>query len=380
MTSACSALPDTALPAAELRAFDRALGERWSYGSNCVVGWTPRRDSVDIVVVPVLKAFRVPRLHPRIFAAERRLTPEALAEVAREFEVKPESIRLRGCAGAETPESLCRAIEDVVARYAIRKTRQRAAFLIDIANFSLFSPEEQAAQLSVLGYSLNIAEKVARENGLEVNLARSNTGDGFYVWNRRTGLAADIDLYCTLMLVLAHHALQHRRVEDAFLPTIRCCFDVGSHYSYSQCDLGGPIAAEYIVGDLTINLARLIAFAEANQILVADFVHENEDGSQRTDTEGFVFAVRRTLGRLTDVRMQDAEVEHISAYLTGARNADGTYTARRLKVIDKHGFAHTAYNAKVNIFLARGEPIYLGLQDAELGELLRARKNGFVAA
>jgi len=41
----------------------------------------------------------------------------------------------------------------------------------------LFSPEEQAAQLSTLEYSLNIAEEKIADFGTEVDLARSTTGD-----------------------------------------------------------------------------------------------------------------------------------------------------------------------------------------------------------
>ena len=39
---------------------------------------------------------------------------------------------------------------------------------------------------------------------------------------------------------------------------------------------------------------------------------------------------------------------------------------RRLKIVDKHGFEHFAYNAKVNFFLRNRDPIYLGLQDQYL--------------
>ncbi len=38
---------------------------------------------------------------------------------------------------------------------------------------------------------------------------------------------------------------------------------------------------------------------------------------------------------------------------------------RELDIADKRGMRHTAYNAKVNIFLEDDEPIYLGLQDSE---------------
>ena len=35
---------------------------------------------------------------------------------------------------------------------------------------------------------------------------------------------------------------------------------------------------------------------------------------------------------------------------------------------DKHGIAHHAFNAKVNIYRQRAEPIYLGIEDRSLGQ------------
>jgi hypothetical protein len=70
-------------------------------------------------------------------------------------------------------------INAIFIRYTITKTRNRAVFLHNIDGFSLFSPEEQAAQLSTLEYSLNIAEEKVAYFGTAVDLARSTTGDGY---------------------------------------------------------------------------------------------------------------------------------------------------------------------------------------------------------
>ena len=83
-------------------------------------------------------------------------------------------------------------VDSLMSHYAIIKTRNRAVFLLDIAGFSLFSPEEQAAQLTTLDYSLNIARETGATFGIELDLARSTTGDGFYVWNRNKGQEAEL--------------------------------------------------------------------------------------------------------------------------------------------------------------------------------------------
>lgn len=55
---------------------------------------------------------------------------------------------------------------------------------IDISDFSLSSPEKQAFQITSLQFALNTANQCLADAGYKIELARSNTGDGFYVWNQ----------------------------------------------------------------------------------------------------------------------------------------------------------------------------------------------------
>jgi hypothetical protein len=52
--------------------------------------------------------------------------------------------------------------------------------------------------------------------------------------------------------------------------------------------------------------------------------------------------------------------------LTGPKGADGRYRRQKLKIVAKHGIEHFCFNAKVNAFLAAGEPFYGGLRHADL--------------
>ena len=65
-------------------------------------------------------------------------------------------------------------------------------------------------------------------------------------------------------------------------------------------------------------------------------------------------------------------IERIAVFLTGPRSEDGAFTVRRLSVFDKHGRHHTACNAKVNVSLRRGPPLFLGLQNFEVNDVVRA--------
>ena len=102
-------------------------------------------------------------------------------------------------------------------------------------------------------YSLNIAKETGASFGIELDIAQSTTGDGFYVWNRNKGQEADANLFCVLMIALAHQALQLRTISPPYIPTIRTSFGFGSHYSYHQHDSLDPFGHDYIVGDVTMS-------------------------------------------------------------------------------------------------------------------------------
>ena len=59
-------------------------------------------------------------------------------------------------------------------------------------------------------------------------------------------------------------------------------------------------------------------------------------------------------------------VEKFSSYITGPKRENGTFKNQKMRVIDKHGFEHICYNAKVNVFLEGDEPYYIGLQHSDL--------------
>ncbi len=218
-------------------------------------------------------------------------------------------------------------------------------------------------QLSTLEYSLNIAEEKIADFGTAVDLARSTTGDGYYAWNRIKGEDADVNVFCVLMVALAHQALQHRKITHRQVPTIRTVFGRDSHYSYHQNNRVSADGSDYIVGEVTINLARLIDFAKPNQILISGLHGNGDEEPGISDMLEFFDHAAAVLEGLTNIEMGELTISRISTYLTGAQKEDGSYAVRELDITDKHGMKHTAFKAKVNIFLTDDEPISLGLQD-----------------
>jgi len=348
-----------------LHGLNEAAYRMWDFGSNALVGWS-RDDGIRVIVVPAMNVYRQAQQHPRIFHGRRKMGAGTFRDVARVLGVEPVEITFERELMSTANVLDDAEIDNVLARYVVTKTRQRAAFLLDISEFSLFSPEEQAAQLTTLEYSLNIAEQRCRDHGVPVDLARSNAGDGFYVWNRFKGVEADVNLFCVLMFALAHLALQNRRLEPEYVPTIRTCFNIGSHYNYFQLNGQSPMGNDYIVGDVTIELARLVEEAAPNQILIAAFSLSDETLREDVDTRQFLALASETLHSLRSVELAGKMISRIVSYLTGPQNEDGTFAVRALTVVDKHGNSHEAHNAKVNIFLKDDEPIFLGLQECDI--------------
>lgn len=352
--------------AASLRALHRALFDLWQFGGNAVVGWMPTRAGIDVLTVPKIRLFNAKDLPRRVFAGDRLMGPQTFNEVTAALGVQPVELRLPQPVGNGPDAVPIAAIEPVFTRFAVTKAAHHAVILIDIVGFSRFSPEEQACQLATLEFALNIATEAAREQGVDLDAGRSTTGDGFYVWNRNKGFAADVDLFAALVLFHTYHSLLRRRVKVASaVPTIRTAISIGSHYSYRQPDREGTRDAEYIVGDVTISLARLMAQTAAEQIVIGDFQRPNDDSGEVLPADRFIQVVADRLARMKDLSILGHLLQRLSFYLTGPKLADGGFGIQKLRIVDKHGFEHVGYNGKINVFLESGETFYCGLQHGD---------------
>jgi hypothetical protein len=300
-----------------------------------------------------------------LLASPRRFTERQLANAARLLRVEPRELRLERPPGDGTDELT--AIEQLVRRYSITYVRRRAVALFDIVGFSLLEPFEQMMQLNSLSCSLNAAHSRLLGRRLLVNFARSSTGDGFYIWNRDAGHEANTNLYHFMHLVLADNAIARAKAAGATVPLLRTGFHVGACYEFHHAGGLNPTVYNDIVGDVTIELARMVDRALPGQILVGDFPPGDGGGEgDPADAVAFVDRAQGTLGQLNGLELCGEAVESIKCYLTGRAQPDGTFTIRKLSIHDKHGRSRNAYNAKVNIHRRGAPPILLGIEDRQL--------------
>ncbi|HUO67647.1 MAG TPA: hypothetical protein VMV37_08935, partial [Gammaproteobacteria bacterium] len=132
-----------------------------------------------------------------------------------------------------------------------------------------------------------------------------------------------------------------------------------------------PTIYNFIVGDVTVELARIIERALPGQILIGDFratmqADGPESSSVTLDSVAFVDMATRTVGQLAGIELSGERVDAIRSYLTGPKLDNGEFTVRRLVISDKHGMTRRVYNAKVNIYRHNAEPILLGIEDRVL--------------
>jgi hypothetical protein len=364
---------------------ERILHQHWSLGQNNILSWASLDEGVLLLVVPHYAVAEYtspsedgmpPRVSPRfvteLISGERQLNFTQMQKVARLLNVQPTYVPLREPLSGHPVET--QIIEKMIRRYGINYVASRAVTLFDIVGFSLLTPFEQMTQLNSLSYSLNSAHAKMMEQEVGINFARSSSGDGFYVWNRDDGLEANVNLYHFMHIVLADNAIARSKSSTKAVPRLRACFHVGSCYEFHQAEGLNPTMHDFIVGDVTIELARMIEAALPGQILVGDFLadivkDERVDPAEsqaNLDAVTFLQRAQGNLAKLSGMEFSGERVTAIKCYLTGENMGGGQFNIRRLHIRDKHGLTRVAYNAKVNIYRETAQPILLGIEDRKL--------------
>ena len=357
---------------------DRELHRLWGLGRNIILAWTPAGKGIRVLVIPhyILGEMAARTAEDaddslqfvdEVIAGHTLTDEEGFDTIAKYFGYEPRLIELSFTPGKDLSNDM---LEAVVCRYSIHYIRNGAVALFDIVGFSLFSPLEQVTQLNSLAYSVNASFSKMLAKNLDIQFARSTTGDGFYIWNRDRSIESNVNLYHLMHLVLADNAIARSKGKANTTPRLRASFHVGPHYEFYQSEGLSPTVYSFIVGDVTIELARMIDQALPGQILVGDFhveMRESDTGEiKRIRSAEFIERTRQSLSNLEGIILSGENVESIQCYLTGDRLENGDFGVKRYLLRDKHGLERKVYNAKVNIYRSGGGPIYLGFQTGDL--------------
>jgi hypothetical protein len=360
---------------------DRQLHTHWGLGRNLVIAWCPYETGLLLLVVPhyAIAEYTAggegesggpdPQRHEfvaRVLAGPRRFSLRQMSSAARLLGSEPTFVALRQPLSGSPGEAS--VIDSLVRRYGVSYVPSRAVALFDIVGFGLLRPFEQMTQLNSLAHSLNSAHSKMLGSRVQVNFSRSSTGDGFYIWNRDLGVEGNTSLYHLMHLVLADNAIARSKARARTVPLLRACFHLGACYEFHHAEGLNPTLYSQIVGDVTIELARMIERALPGQILVGDFQDDlpppgDAAGPVHLDAVRFMDRAQDDLSRLNGLELSGEAIESIKCYLTGRARSDGTFTVRKLVISDKHGLSHSVFNAKINIYRRAAEPILLGIED-----------------
>jgi hypothetical protein len=256
------------------------------------------------------------------------------------------------------------SVEQIIRRYGISFVERRGVLLFDITDFSLFSPFEQASQLNSLSYSMNSAYNKLSTRDVHINFARTTTGDGYYVWNRDCSPQADREMFLFMLLVLADNALAREASRGNTVPIIRAAFHVGSHYELYQAEGVNPTVFSYIVGDVTIELARMIEKALPGQVMLGDFT---ASGELEYSSGEFVRACEKAAEQLEGLTLMGEPLQSLRCWLSVAASGSNDNTPLDVTITDKHGLRHHAFNLQAKLDLG-GSALKLGLSPEELRE------------
>lgn len=377
----------------QLRAFEDALREQWRLGQNLILCWCPMPEGIYLLSAPhyylgqfssLSEAAAVDRLDllngrfiRNLISGRRQLVEADFFSTAKRLGLEPKLI--------ETPldiDDTADAIEQIVKRYSISYVESRAVLLFDIVDFSLFTPFEQSSQLNSLSYTLNSAANKLRSKRISVDFARTTTGDGFYIWNRDPSPRGNMDLFLLMLVAIADNALARRKARSGTVPILRTAFHIGSHFEFSQVEGFNPTLYTYIVGDVTIELARMIEIARGGQILIGEFATHVPTSAREealligSDSTHFVQRADKALEMLRGLELSGAHVEAMQCQLTGETGVSAGQSARRFRITDKHGLTRHAYNLRINIYTSGNRPLLLGIQGSELPRAERNSRRG----
>lgn len=379
MTGAAAPEAISLVQRGNLKSLEQTLRKQWRMGQNIVLCWSSDERGLLVIFVPHYflgnycaaidgddaAAAENEAFIRELISGERRMTREEMFAVSNRLDVSPTFIKL-DTALTEEPRVLA-SVEQVIKRYGLSYVDSRAVLLFDIVDFSLYTPFEQASQLNSLSYSLNSAYNKLLGQGIEINFARTTTGDGYYIWNRDLSPKANQDLFIFMLLVVADNSIAQQASRGNTVPVIRTGYHIGGHYELYQAEGVNPSVFSYIVGDVTIELARMLDIAQGNQVVIGDFHCEPAlSGSSAltsvtgVSSEAFIRSCNRALPDVFGVTISGKPVNAMRCYLTDVVESDGQSRARRFLSVDKHGLSRYAYNLQFDIDLD-GNDLSLGL-------------------
>lgn len=319
--------------------FDHALliaqlQRRWRFGDWLAAAWSAERDALRVLMVERHAYLRACREQPELWSSGRFRDGRDFRHLQRRF--GDDAAIVQVVLVGRLDASLIERMEDIVGRFSIALHRRRAVALVDLVGFSKLEPMVQLVRLAGLEQALCRAEMALGQSGLRFVPTRTTTGDGFYLWDDVGCESEEAILLALVLLTFAFFDDGGRR--DGYRASdLKACLGIGACFNLHRVEQMEPQRDTFIVGAVTIELARLMQACRPGRIFLGLGHHERwlstwVDAVARGNRH--LTAAARFAGRTTQGEISSA----------GDGSEDRRPTEYEIRA--KHGMCYTALNVE----------------------------------
>jgi hypothetical protein len=343
------------LTAANTEELARSLRKIHTHGANVVIGWYLAANGIKVLHLPSYSLSMTPGFSAHTLTREKFVKKESDFHRLSKMGAKVTNVPLSFDISNDT--STISAIDRLMRQFSITYYPLRCVALFDMAGYSKYEPFEKITLITMLSHHITVAADKCRQLELPVDIHMTSTGDGFYVWNERVGMGADVALYTVAMLALIYNHAALGVARNAAVPNLRCCLSFGEHFEYFQHRPGTRNPQALIVGDITLELARMMSEAVDNQILMGSHQRRGKEG-RVVDTPRFVKLAQSGLDRLGGMQIPGGKIAGARGYLTGERDVGGVGAGS--------GIRPACFNTKLDVTTDSGTESQIGCLDSDL--------------
>ena len=345
------------LTAANTEELARSLRKIYSHGANLVIGWYLAANGIKVLHLPSYALSMTPGFSAHTLTRGKFIKKEADFHRRSKMGAKVTNVPLSF--DISNDASTISTLDRLMRQFSISYYPWRCVSMFDMTGFSKYEPFEKITLITMLSHHITVAAEKCRQLELPVDINMTSTGDGFSVWNERVGTGADVALYTVTMLTLIYNNAALGVARHAAVPNLRCCVSFGEHFEYFQHKTDTRDPQAFIVGDITVELTRMMSGAVDNQILIGSHKRRGEKG-RVVDTPRFVKLAQSGLDRLTGMQIPGGKIGGVSGYLTGERAVDDAFAG------GTHELRPACFNAKLDVTDESGSKDQIGCLDSDL--------------
>ncbi len=212
------------------------------------------------------------------------------------------------------------AVDDLFRRFDVHCVRDAGLWALRLDGLAE-KPLQQASQLAALAAALQQARRALSLQGIVTSPLLQARADGFHIWSRQRGAAANVALFQLVLLLLGERALARRSGALADSPALTAAFGVGT----CSCGRWAGGGNDMVAGSLPLALESMLRGSAPGELLVGDFRSRIPTSDREgaflidVDTVAFVERAGRSLARPAGLELSGFGVRALHCFVSGER-------------------------------------------------------------